>query len=156
MTQKIRSQASRFWSVLASASTLTAYKNAIDVTFTILKEGIVLIWLVLCLVLVFFDWGAEKSTLAGQRARSWFDNLQNADSTQIASNAKQTLLSASKASVVNTIAQARQQLGLPEKEAAPESATTPQPNVVAAQPTVTVPSVSPTSATNAEAVSTDT
>ena len=111
MTQKIRSQASRFWSVLVSADTLSAYKHAIDVTLQILKEGILLIWLVLCLVLVIFDWGSAKSISAGRGLRNWYGNLEKTDSTQIASDAKEKLLSASKASVNITIAQARQQLG---------------------------------------------
>ncbi|MEL6321847.1 MAG: hypothetical protein AAFQ57_14555, partial [Cyanobacteria bacterium J06626_14] len=96
MTQKIRLQASRFWNVLASESTRVTYKNALDVTITILKEGLLLIWLLLCLVLVFFDWGAEKSTAAGQQTRNWVNALQEGDSSQFASSAKQTLLLAGK------------------------------------------------------------
>jgi hypothetical protein len=141
MTQKIRSQASRFWTALAGAATLEAYKNAINVTFTILKEGVILIWLLLCLVLVFFDWGATQSKAAGQKARTWFENLKHSDSSAFTTNAKQTLLLAGKSSVTNTIAKARETLGLPEKETA--SAPTPS----ASTPSATPPSASTESST---------
>jgi hypothetical protein len=116
MTQKIRSQASRFWNTVASADTATAYKNAIEVTLQILKEAAVLVWLVLCLVLVVFDWGTERAIAAGRGTRTWISTLSDRDSTQLAEGAKQTLLTASKSSIAATLAQARQQLGLPEKD----------------------------------------
>ncbi|MEB3210424.1 MAG: hypothetical protein VKL39_03690 [Leptolyngbyaceae bacterium] len=161
MTQKIRLQASRFWSALASADTLNAYKNAIDVTIAIFKEGLLLIWLLVCLVLVFFDWGAAKSTAAGQQARNWVEDLKNADSTSLATNAKQTLLLAGKSSVFNTISKARQEIGLPEKEDTPESMQTVQAKAtaVAENPTSAKPAAAPESsvatAPGPEATSTD-
>ncbi|MEL6222767.1 MAG: hypothetical protein AAFR31_09035 [Cyanobacteria bacterium J06627_8] len=148
MTQKIRLQASRFWNVLASESTRVTYKNALDVTITILKEGLLLIWLLLCLVLVFFDWGAEKSTAAGQQTRNWVNALQEGDSSQFASSAKQTLLLAGKSSVINTIAKARQELGLPEKEVLSESAQTVQVKATTVPTTPKAASANPASSSS--------
>ena len=126
MTQRIRTQASRFWSTLVGADTLNAYKNALSVTLAILKEGVLLIWLVICLGLVVFDWASAQAIAIGRGARNWYGNLEKNDSSQIAADVKQKLLSASKASVTMTIAQARQQVGLPEKEATPELPASPK------------------------------
>lgn len=118
MTPKIRSQAAKFWTVLASSETLDTYQKAAVLTWQILKEGALLIWLVLCLVLVGFDLGAEKAIATGRSARTWLDSIEKADSNQLAADTKQKLISAGKTSVSTAIAQARQQLGLPKKQSA--------------------------------------
>lgn len=166
MTQKIRSQASRFWNTVASADTANAYKQAIDVTLRIIKEAAVLVWLVLCLTLVIFDWGTERAIAAGRGTRTWISTLGESDSTQLAEGAKQKLLTASKASVTATISQARQQLGLPEKAEStdvtpvttknpPESTGTaggpPQPSASAAPATPPTATATPSSSAPASA-----
>ncbi|WP_287280641.1 hypothetical protein, partial [Okeania sp. SIO2G5] len=77
-----------------------------------------LLWLVLCLVLVIFDWGYDVSTSAGRSARSWWEGISKSDSNDIATETGKQLVEASKASLSSTISQARSQLGLPDKPAA--------------------------------------
>lgn len=118
MTQKIRSQAAKFWTVLSGSETLATYTKAAHLTGQIFKEAALLIWLVLCLVLVGLDLGTEKAIAAGRATRTWLSSIEKTESTQIAADTKQKLLAAGKASVNTAIAQARQQLGLPEKQLA--------------------------------------
>ncbi|GEM_PF-3096827 len=118
MTPKIRSQAAKFWTVLASSETLDTYQKAVDLTWQILKEGALLVWLVLCLALVGLDLGAEKAIATGRSTRTWIDSIEKTDSKQLAADTKHKLVSASKTSVSTAIAQARHQLGLPEKQVA--------------------------------------
>ncbi|MGB3496165.1 MAG: hypothetical protein WBA57_25785 [Elainellaceae cyanobacterium] len=115
MTQKIRSQATQFWTVLASSETLDTYQKAADLTWQIIKEGALLIWLVLCLVLVGLDLGAEKAIATGRSTRTWLNSIQENDSNQLATDTKQKLITAGKTRMTTAIAQARQQIGLPEK-----------------------------------------
>ncbi|MEM9213515.1 MAG: hypothetical protein AAGD25_04125 [Cyanobacteria bacterium P01_F01_bin.150] len=144
MSSKIQAQAIKFWQAIVSAETAGAYAKALDVTWTILKEGAILLWLIICLVLVFFDWGYDTATGAGRSVRAWFEGLSQAESTDIASETGKQLVAASKASLSSTISQARTQLGLPDKkgEVAPN---TPSSVDSAATPVATVPTSTSTS-----------
>lgn len=149
MSSKIQAQATKFWQAVVSADTVKAYTNAIDVTWTIIKEAGILIWLILCFVLVIFDWGYDVSTSAGRKTRDWYDGISKVDSNDIASETGKQLVAASKASLFSTISQARSQLGLPDKPkvepaSAPKSAPsaqTPAPKAAPKAPTA-VPSSS--------------
>ena len=125
MSSKIQAQAAKFWQSVVSAETIGAYTKAIDVTWTMIKEAAILLWLVLCLVLVIFDWGYDVSTSAGRRARTWWEGLSKVDSNDIATETGKQLVEVSKASLSSTISQARSQLGLPDKPlTAPEQTST--------------------------------
>ena len=115
MSSKIQAQAAKFWQSVVSAETLNAYTKAIDVTWTMFKEAAILLWLVLCLVLVIFDWGSDVATSAGRGARSWWDGMSKVDNNDIAAETGKQIVAASKASLSSTISQARSQLGLPDK-----------------------------------------
>ena len=154
MSQKIQAQATKFWQSVVSADTIGAYAKAIDVTWTIIKEAAILIWLIICLVLVIFDWGYDVSTKAGQNTRAWWDGMSKTDSNDIAAETGKQLLAASKASLTSTISQARGQLGLPNKpKATPAIAPTTEhtqssPSSPATAPKATAPAapkVAPTS-----------
>lgn len=139
MSSKIQAQAAKFWQSVVSADTVKAYTNAIDVTWTIIKEAGLLIWLVICFVLVIFDWGYDVSTSAGRKTRAWYDGISKVDSNDIASETGKQLVAASKASLFSTISQARSQLGLPDKPkteptSTPKPATTAQASTPKAEP----------------------
>lgn len=119
MSQQISSQANKFWQLLTAPSTLDTYRQAINLTWSILKEAILLIWLVICLVLVLGDWFWEKSVGLGRQTRIWVNGLQTVNTDQMASNAGKAIVSAGKNSLTYTLAQAREQLGLPEKSISP-------------------------------------
>jgi uncharacterized membrane protein YdfJ with MMPL/SSD domain len=119
MNQQISSQASKLWQTLSAPHTVENYKQALAVTWNILKEAGVLIWLVFCLFLVAIDWFWTFSINAGRNFRTWINSFDNeSDSSQIASQVGKNLLGSSSAAMQYAVTQARQQLGLPAK---PES-----------------------------------
>lgn len=165
MSSKIQAQATKFWQAVVSAETVNAYTKALDVTWTILKEAAILLWLVVCLVLVAFDWSYDTATSAGRNTRNWWDGIsQKGDSSEIATETGKQLVEASKASLFSTISQARSQLGLPDKpkaaEAPIEKATAnngsskPSPVTSSTTPSSTTPASTPASAVSSSASST--
>ncbi|WP_204150195.1 hypothetical protein [Leptolyngbya sp. CCY15150] len=113
--KQLKEQAAKVGQTIASAETIHAYRQAIAVTWIIIKETAILLWLTLCLVLVFGDWLYTTAISAGRGARQWFNSLQKTESDQIASETGKALLAVGQSSVSSVIAQARTQLGLPEK-----------------------------------------
>ena len=112
-------------------------------TLTILTETGKLLWLVLCLGLVFFNWFWHGSIHLGARFKTWIDGLDEPKSTRLWSDAGQFLLETGQNSVALALTQARQQLGLPVVEASPPPASTPQkppaPSTAQTPPPQTVP-----------------
>lgn len=137
---RIRDQAAKFWQTLSAPETLTTYQEAGAVTWRILQELGLLLWLVLCLGLVAVDWFWKNSIQAGRNFRYWLSGLEQPSPERIASEAGKAIVSVGKGSFDYTIAQARGQLGLPlqleipEREpvsvrptSAPVSASAPEP-----------------------------
>ena len=148
MSSKIQAQATKFWQSIVSADTINAYTKALHVTWTIIKEAAILLWLVVCLVLVVFDWGYDVATSAGRNTRTWWNGLSKVDSNDIASETGKQLVAASKASLSSTISQARSQLGLPNKPAAAEPASKTSTTNGSSAPAATTPA-SPVSSSSA-------
>lgn len=156
MSSQLSSQASKLWSLVSAQTTLDIYKQAITVTWQILKETALLIWLAMCLVLVLFDWIGTNSILAGRGLKQWFANLQQSETDQLASDTGKALLTVGKTGIASTIALAREQLGLPEKpslvDAIPAASPAPAPIVPSSSGAVVpksppTPVVPPSSAT---------
>lgn len=116
MSNQISSQATKVWQIISAPDTATTYQQALSVTWTILREAAILVWLVLCLVLVAFDWFWTNSIYAGRRARLWVESFDQQDTNQMASEAGKALVTTSKNSLAFAISQARERLGLPEKQ----------------------------------------
>jgi hypothetical protein len=112
MKNPIFAQINKLRQIVSASETLNTYTQAIVLTWTILKETGILLWLILCLVIVGFDWFWTQSIAAGQRFRLWLNQFQATDSDQIAAHMGQEILTVSKASLDYTIAQAREQIGL--------------------------------------------
>lgn len=123
MSSPISVQANKVLKTLSDPATASAYQQAGAVTWTLIKETGILLWLVLCLALVAFDWFYNTAVSSGRNFRGWFDNLDQPDTNRIASEAGRALLSAGKNSLNYTIAKARVQVGLPEKPSTPDTAT---------------------------------
>jgi hypothetical protein len=138
MTNPLPAQITKLRQIITAPETLTSYQQVVAVTWTILKETAVLLWLVLCLVLVAADWFWTNSVLIGRKARAWVNSfdLEQTDSNQMASQMGQTIVTAGKSSLDYAIAQAREQLGLPTK---PEVAVPPAVSPAAPKPAAPAP-----------------
>jgi hypothetical protein len=126
---RIQIQAAKLWQLLSAPDTFASYKKAALMTWDILRETLILLWLVVCLVLVVAEWFWSTSIKAGRGVRSWFNNLEGTDTNQLASETGKALLLVGKNSVDYTLSQARVQLGFPLKEPVVQ---TPEPVEVAA------------------------
>ncbi len=142
---KIKMQAAQVWQLITAAETYGVYQSAIALTWKILKEAGLLLWLVICLVLVFSDWFWKTGVGAGRSAREWFTNLQEGSSDQLASETGKALLTVGKSSFLSTLSLAKTQLGIEEEtvpEVKPEPVATKPPAPAPAAPTT--PSVAET------------
>lgn len=117
---RISLQVRHLWQALSSPQTRQSYRAAAAVTWRILRETGLLLWLLVCLVLVTFDWGIPAAIAAGRTSRSAVAQLGNLQTETLAADTKQALLTAGKAGLANTLVQARSQLGV---ASLPESAT---------------------------------
>jgi hypothetical protein len=149
MSNQISAQANKLWQIVSAPDTASTYQKTITVTWQILKETALLLWLVVCLVLVLFDWIGSTAVKLGQQTKTWFDNLQSSNTDQMASEAGKSLLEVGKTGITSAVSLARGQLGLPEKPATPapapmaSSKPAPAPAPVPAPP----PAVAPPAAT---------
>lgn len=137
MSKQISSQANKVWQIVTAPDTAVTYQQALSLTWTIVKEAALLVWLVLCLVLVVFDWFWTNSIYAGRRARLWIESFDQQDTNQMATEAGKALVTTSRNSLAFAISQARERLGLPEKQ----EPTLP---VIEKQPALSEPVASPT------------
>jgi hypothetical protein len=117
MSNQISTQASKFWQLVAAPGTRETYQQTITTTGQILREAALLVWLVLCLVLVFFDWIGTVAVTWGRQLRTWIATVGETRSDQMAADTGKALLTVGKTGIASTIALARNQLGLPEKPA---------------------------------------
>lgn len=133
---KIKAQADKLWQLISNPSTGAAYQQTLALTWSILKETGLLLWLVICLVLVLGDWFWKYSFTAGQNTRIWLNDLQtkSAETPETSeggnfwSETGKSLLAAGQNSLNAALNTARDQLGI---EAPP--APTP-PAIAPAQP----------------------
>jgi hypothetical protein len=115
MSNQVSTQVAKLGKILADPGTIGSYQQTIAVTITILKETAVLGWYVLCLTLVASDWFWHSSIATGKKARTWLNNLQAEDNSEISNQVGKGVLTAGKSSVDFLISQARSQVGLPAK-----------------------------------------
>lgn len=156
MSSPVTVQANKVWQLLTAPTTASAYRQAVDVTWTILRETAQLLWLVLCLVLVAGDWFWKQSIAAGRSTRDWVDNL-NAEPTtttdpgQKAAQVWQNLVAFSQTTSQSMIVKARQQLDLPSEPAVTASPAQPKPQPKPAVPAPPQAAEQPTAAESAKA-----
>jgi hypothetical protein len=114
MSNRFSAQLSKLQQLLAAPETFAAYRQVFIVTYSILKECLMLAWLTICLVLVVFDWISTSAVSTGQRSKDLLENLKEVNSDELASETGKSILSAGKAGLAYTISQAKEQLGLSE------------------------------------------
>lgn len=135
---KIKAQANKVSQLVFSAETGAAYKKVLALTWDILRETGVLLWLVICLLFVGIEWFYFTSVRLGRQARAWYENLGQTSpdaEPQSVTSTGQAVLNAGQSGVNYLLTQARQQLGMkaPEPPAVPpKSSTSPQPSTPAA------------------------
>ncbi|MGK7906614.1 MAG: hypothetical protein AB4040_05205 [Synechococcus sp.] len=131
---KVQPQLQKLWNVVSSQRTRDAYVETAAVTVEIAKETAVLLWYVVLLVLVGSDALITFGRKTVHNVRLMVGGLDNSKSMQdIASDTGQALVTASQNTLATAIAQARNQLGLPEKiepELPPLPAKQPEPELV--------------------------
>jgi hypothetical protein len=139
MSNQVSTQVAKLSKLLADPATLGSYQQTLAVTINILKETAVLAWFVLCLALVAGDWFWTNSIATGKNVRTWLSHLQTEDSSEIPNQVSKGMMTVGKSGVGFLVAQARSQVGLPEKpvEAAVVTEETPAiaPKTTAPQPT---------------------
>lgn len=143
---RIQAQANKLWQLLSTPDTLATYRKTVLLTWEITKETAGLLWLVICLGLVFFDWSWKWSIQAGRSVRGWVNNIDGSKPDQLAGEVGKALISAGKNSVDYTLTQAREQLGLPLTEVEPKpelvAVSTPTPEPVKVSAIATPPEIS--------------
>ncbi|HEY9615725.1 MAG TPA: hypothetical protein V6C64_02720 [Microcoleaceae cyanobacterium] len=112
---RIQAQAAKVLQLITSADTFATYQNAVAVTWKILVEAALLVWLTICLVVVVGEWGWQASVGAGRNVRAWWNSTLSStegSGDRVASEAGKALLTAGKNSLEFTVTQAKSQLGL--------------------------------------------
>lgn len=149
---KIKKQSSKVGELIFSIETGTVYRRALTLTWDILRETGILLWLILCLVFVGAEGFWHASIHLGTNARKWYEGLKEPkpeEEPKSASEIGQSMMTALGASTANLLYQAKKQLDIDAEPPAPKSA--PAPKVA---PEATVPDVlahqSPPAATATE------
>ncbi|NEP19506.1 MAG: hypothetical protein F6J97_21875 [Leptolyngbya sp. SIO4C1] len=69
--ERIQAQAAKLGELLFDPQTAKVYQTFLALTWQILKELALLLWLVICSVFVFGAWLGEVALTAGYKVRAW-------------------------------------------------------------------------------------
>ena len=111
---RIQAQAAKLWRLFFSSDTAANYQKTLTLTWNILKESVVFVWLLLCLVFVLVDWIWKNSVQLGQNLRNWYDNFDEPSPKNLLRATGKAVLSAGEVSFSYMLSQAKQQLGIEE------------------------------------------
>ena len=125
MENRIQQQATKVWQAASEPGVIGAYTQALTLTWNLIKEVAILVWLVLCLVLVAGDWLWINGKAAISNLQTWFSRMKEVETTEVASDAGKVLANVSKQGATAIVSYAKTQLGLQE-----ERDTEPEPGVV--------------------------
>ncbi|MBD0336115.1 MAG: hypothetical protein ICV62_11550 [Cyanobacteria bacterium Co-bin13] len=146
---RIKNQANKVGQLLLASDTGAAYTKTVTLTWAILRETGILVWLVICLVFVGADWFWNNSIQLGRKARVWYSGFsEKAEGTanQPLGTTGQSLVEAGKAGATYLLAQAKQQLGIQQEApvaSAPSSTPALAPKPVPMDPPQPLPVVDP-------------
>ncbi|MGF1461036.1 MAG: hypothetical protein ACFBSG_18655 [Leptolyngbyaceae cyanobacterium] len=112
--EKIKAQTGKVGELLFSADTGATYKKTVALTWAIIRETGILLWLVVCLMFVGGEWFWYRSIALGQAARSWYEGLSqpSEEAPKTASEIGQSAASAIATATETLLYQAKQQLGI--------------------------------------------
>ncbi|MDC0834117.1 hypothetical protein AY599_10860 [Leptolyngbya valderiana BDU 20041] len=132
---KLKTQFATVGELVFSPNTGETYSKAFQLTWNIVKETALLLWMMFCLVFLIFVWGWGYATQIGRNAKVWYENQERRDHENLFNEAGKALLSASSSGTAFAIDRAKEQLGI-ENDPQPIQAIEPLP----ANETVTVTS----------------
>lgn len=118
---RLKEQFQTLWALLASADTLMAYRRVVTVTGQIIKETLILLWLVLCLGIVALEWLGRSAIAVGQWSKGAVDRAQDLSGDRVVADTGEALKTASLGSLRFALDQAKTQLGLPVTPPTPPS-----------------------------------
>lgn len=138
MSTQIQTQANKLWKTVTDESTAAAYQQTLGVTWAILKETGYLLWLVVCLVLVFGEWVWKTGYRTGWNFRGWVNsmNTEKPSADQVLSETGKSILEVGKSTAAAALAAAKDQLGIENKPEPPLVMSSP-PKAEPAKPTPT-------------------
>jgi hypothetical protein len=117
MSSQLIDQVNVWWKTVSDKDSLGTFQKTILFIWNILRETGRLLWLVLCLGLVLITWIWTSSKTSSQKLQAWYESIPEPKSEHVWAEASQFLVSASRSTATNVMAQAREQLGLPAPEA---------------------------------------
>jgi hypothetical protein len=127
MSNQIQTQASKVWQTVTDPSTAATYQQTLTVTWSILKETGYLLWLVVCLVLVFGEWIWKTGYRTGWNFRGWINSFEQPSADQVLSETGKSILEVGKTTAAAAIAAAKDQLGIEDKPEPPLVTSSPRP-----------------------------
>jgi hypothetical protein len=137
MSYQLVDQVKVWWKTVSDRESLGTYQKTIQTTWNILRETGRLLWLILCLGLVFVTWLWTTSKTSSQQLKTWYESIPEPKSENVMTEASQFLASASRTTATKMMTQAREQLGLSTPEATPmvkAVAAAPAPTPTAPEP----------------------
>ncbi|GAB4354839.1 MAG: hypothetical protein Fur0042_23990 [Cyanophyceae cyanobacterium] len=118
---RLKEQLQTLWALLASADTLMAYRRVVVVTGQIIKETLILLWLVLCLGIVAVEWLGRGAIAVGQWSKGAVSRAQDLSGDRVVADTGEALKTASVGSLRFALDQAKAQLGLPVTPPSPKA-----------------------------------
>lgn len=111
MSNQISLQANKLWGLVSAPTTAAIYKQALSVTWTILKETGKLLWLAFCVFLVAFDGFWHNSIRMGRQSRAWINKFDRTND-MAGEEMWEEIVSSTRSSFSSLVTKARKQLGL--------------------------------------------
>ena len=146
MSNQIQTQAAKVWETIAAPETGATYQKTGVLTWTILKETGLLLWLIVCLVLVAGEWIWKTGYRTGYGFRDWLNNFERPSPDRLLSATGQSLLDVGKTGFSSVLVTAKNQLGIevePEPIAAPVVSAPPAPAAPGSTPAPAPPIAAP-------------
>ncbi|MEO1403609.1 MAG: hypothetical protein AAFV72_20520 [Cyanobacteria bacterium J06635_1] len=124
--ERVKAQASKVGKLLFDPKTAETYQAVLALTWQIIKETALLLWLLICSGFIVGAWIGDHALRAGRNLRTWIDSQgEQADvepAEKMAATGK-ALLDASQNGANFLLNQAREQLGLEKMEIAKPALT---------------------------------
>ncbi|NER80045.1 MAG: hypothetical protein F6K42_10765 [Leptolyngbya sp. SIO1D8] len=148
---KIKEQSSKVSKLVFSGETGSTYRKTLILTWDILWETGILIWLTVCLLFVGAEWFWKTSIALGLKARGWYESTKEskAEEPKSASEVGQSVLTALNSGTETLVYQAKKQLGIDAEPPAPKPSPAPK-AIAQPKPTATPPAPEPSKPTVAE------
>jgi hypothetical protein len=115
MSNPIKDKATEWWQLISDKETADSYKSFFQLTWKILKETALLVWLLLCFVLVSVGWVWNNSSKVTESVSDLRTKVDQKSDGNMISEAAVKFWEASQTTASNALANARKQLNLPDQ-----------------------------------------